>query len=73
MQGMKSVESIIQAFGREAIIEACGVTSQAISNAKARGHFHGLWYGQLAKLAEKQGKVLPRDAFMWREPDKAPA
>ena len=70
---VSSAEKLIKALGREAIMDAVGVSSQAVSNAKARGQFHGLWFGRMAELAEKRGKSISRDAFMWREPDKATA
>ena len=64
---MKTVESIIETLGREAIMQAVNVKTQAITNAKSAGFFHSSWYGPLATLAKFSGHDLPRDAFKWRE------
>lgn len=68
---MKTVPEIIETLGRKAIMDAVGVSTQAVTNAKSNKQFHSSWYGPLAALAEKDGKKLPRDAFAWREGEAA--
>lgn len=66
---MRTASDVIDELGRKAIMAAVGVSTQAVTNAKTAGEFHGTWYGPMAALAEKQGKILPRDAFAWRAAD----
>ena len=66
-----TVNDVIEKLGRQELMEALGVTTSAISNAKEAQLFPGHWYGPMSDLAQKGGWLLPTTLFSWKKPRTA--
>ena len=60
---MKTPREIIDALGREQIIERLGVDRRRVNRAAYDKKLPALWYAALSEMA---GRDLPRDAFSFK-------
>lgn len=67
MEKIETVRDLVGALGRANVIEACGVSTQQVSNWIAQGYISPRRYLALKRLCEDKGVALP-EHLVFREP-----
>lgn len=69
---MDTVQTLIDAVGRDALAARLNVTQSAVSNALARGKMPASWYRTVKEMTDAAGAECPLVLFNWKSPVAAP-